>query len=64
MDGCVKTILVCNNYYIIIRNLVILVTFYLFTDDWIQYDDDKVKIVSQEEIQKLEGGGNKQFECF
>ncbi|EXX79884.1 Ubp6p [Rhizophagus irregularis DAOM 197198w] len=28
------------------------------SDDWIQYDDDKVKIVSQEDIQKLDGGGD------
>ncbi|GBB90513.1 hypothetical protein RclHR1_01750012 [Rhizophagus clarus] len=28
------------------------------SDDWIQYDDDKVKTVSQEDIQKLDGGGD------
>ncbi|CAG8520264.1 7961_t:CDS:10, partial [Acaulospora colombiana] len=27
------------------------------SDDWIKYDDDKVTIVSQDEIQKLAGGG-------
>jgi len=28
------------------------------SEDWIQYDDDRVKIVSQEDIQKLDGGGD------
>ncbi|KAK9761803.1 deubiquitinating enzyme [Basidiobolus ranarum] len=28
------------------------------SDDWLKYDDDKVSIVSQEEIGKLEGGGD------
>ncbi|RIA95527.1 hypothetical protein C1645_796343 [Glomus cerebriforme] len=31
------------------------------SEDWIQYDDDRVKPVTQEEILKLEGGGDKQF---
>jgi hypothetical protein len=25
-------------------------------EDWIQYNDDKVSIVSQDDIQKLDGG--------
>ncbi|GBC39388.2 ubiquitin carboxyl-terminal hydrolase 14 isoform X2 [Rhizophagus irregularis DAOM 181602=DAOM 197198] len=28
------------------------------SEDWIQYDDDKVSIVSQEDILKLDGGGD------